>query len=170
MLGNVVNDTLAAPGFPRMSPDGRRIALMVGGDLWVYHTDGRPPIKLTFDGSVTQPLWTPDGRWILYVDNDGDQLRTVPADRVAMPDVASPRGDFHPYGWTPDGSLLAAAFSLSAVSGGTVTDVDIVNFKPDRAAVPRPVVKTSGHGRRTRARTLAGRPLAGVHLRRHRTR
>ena len=24
---------------PRISPDGKRVALMVGGDVWIYHTD-----------------------------------------------------------------------------------------------------------------------------------
>lgn len=32
------------------SPDGRRLALVVSGDVWVNDLEGRPPIKLTFDG------------------------------------------------------------------------------------------------------------------------
>jgi eukaryotic-like serine/threonine-protein kinase len=142
-LGDVVSEPLDAPAFPRMSPDGGRIALIVGGNLWVYHTDGRPPIKLTFDGDPMRPLWTRDGQRIVYVDNrGGGQLRSVPADRVATPEVASPPGRYRPDGWAPDGSLLAATYSMSDMSGGTVTDVDIVKFTPNRAATPQPLVKT----------------------------
>ena len=161
VLGNLVNEPLAAPEYPRLSPDGRRIALVVGGDLWVYRTDGRPAIKLTSSGRVAQPLWTPDGGWILYMDTAGNQLRTVPSDRVAMPDAASPPGIFLPYGWTRDGRVLAAAFSLSTVSGGTVNDVDIVSFKPDPTAVLRPVIKTPAtEGGRGLALSPDGRWLA----------
>jgi hypothetical protein len=62
---------------------------------------------------------------------------------MTAPAVASPPGVFRPYDWTPDGRVLAAAFSLSAVSGGTVTDVDIVSFAPAGGTAPQFVVKTA---------------------------
>ena len=65
VLGTLSNEPLDAPAFPRLSPDGQRIALMVGGDLWVYRTDGRPAIKLTSGGKTALPLWSPDGRRIV---------------------------------------------------------------------------------------------------------
>ena len=34
---------LYAPRNPRLSPDERRLALVVGGDIWVFDLDGRPP-------------------------------------------------------------------------------------------------------------------------------
>ena len=44
--------TAAVPGLgnPRISPDGGRVALISDGDLWVHDLQGRPPIKLTFEG------------------------------------------------------------------------------------------------------------------------
>ena len=50
----------------RLSPEGKRLALIVSGDLWVYDLTGRPPIRLTFDGGNDMPLWTRDGQRLIY--------------------------------------------------------------------------------------------------------
>jgi hypothetical protein len=57
--------------FPRISPDGTRVAVVTAGDIWVYHVDGRPPVRVTFEGSVYSPLWTPDGERIVYETSGG---------------------------------------------------------------------------------------------------
>jgi eukaryotic-like serine/threonine-protein kinase len=142
-LDLIVKDPLASPSFPRVSPDGTRIALTVGGNLWVYHVDGRPPIKLTFDNRLHNPIWTPDGRRILYEDDNGRiPLRWVPADRVAQPEEVGPPGRFHPYGWAPDGSVLATALVARRNADGEVIDTDIVMFKPEAGATVKTVVRT----------------------------
>ena len=145
--GLITRDPLTEPESPRISPDGRRIALIVDGDLWVYHADGRPPIKLTFDGNQSAPIWTPDGRRILYKDNPtgnglDTRIHSVPADRVAAPEIVSPRGHLHPYAWAPDGSLIAAAL-FSEAGTANITDIDIVKFTPGSDAAVHPVVKTT---------------------------
>jgi serine/threonine-protein kinase len=46
--------------FPRLSPDGRRIAVMVtdaGTDIWVYDLAGRTLTRLTFDRTAARPIW-----------------------------------------------------------------------------------------------------------------
>ena len=55
--------------YPRLSPDGRRVALIRSGDIWVADLGGLPPIRLTSDGRERPhftPLWTPDGRRLIY--------------------------------------------------------------------------------------------------------
>ena len=47
----LVEVDVGLPQFPRLSPDATRLALNIGGNLWVYDLAGRPPIKVTFDGS-----------------------------------------------------------------------------------------------------------------------
>ncbi len=55
---------------PRFSPDGKRLAFTSdrgGGDnLWVMDVDGKNPKPITDESFrlVTQPEWSPDGRWI----------------------------------------------------------------------------------------------------------
>ena len=106
------------PANPRVSPDGRRLALIVGTDLWSYDLDGRPPIKLTFDGEHYSPIWTPDGRRIVFEKGGGGgrTLFVVAADGSGMPEPIGPEGHYHPHGWAADGRLV-----VSQVAGGRAT-------------------------------------------------
>ena len=61
---------------PRLSPDGRRLAVRIEGenrDIWVYDLGRRTLSRLTFDpGSDETPVWTPDGKWVTFAgDRDG---------------------------------------------------------------------------------------------------
>jgi serine/threonine-protein kinase len=56
---------------PRLSPDGRRLAVMVttdnNEDIWIYDLVRGTLSPLTFTpGSESGPLWTPDGRRLLF--------------------------------------------------------------------------------------------------------
>ena len=147
----LTNDTLGGAHSPRISPDGKRVALTVGGDVWIYHADRRPPIRVTFDSVVGTPIWSADGRRLVYEDHAlNGQLRSVLTDRVAASEVASPRGHYHPFGWGPDGGVLAAVLSttmnvtaLRTDGSSTVADIDVVTFAPDERATARDLVKTA---------------------------
>jgi hypothetical protein len=52
--------------YPRLSPDGTRLAIFIAGDLWVYDLAGRPPVRLTTGGVGYSPLRTPDGKSVVY--------------------------------------------------------------------------------------------------------
>jgi len=59
-----------------LSPDGKKVALSVLGDtsfdVWVHDIARAIPIRLTFEGDATQPVWTPDGKSIVfYAVRDG---------------------------------------------------------------------------------------------------
>ncbi|MEO7366883.1 MAG: protein kinase, partial [Gemmatimonadaceae bacterium] len=72
---------------PRFSPDGKRIALSIGGtdgsDVWVYEIASGTMQKLTNEGKVNErPEWTPDGKRVLY-RSDRDSTSAIwwqPAD------------------------------------------------------------------------------------------
>jgi len=128
---------LDRPINPKLSPDGRKLALIVGGDLWVYDLDGRPPIKLTFGGNRFAPLWTPDGRRIAHEANS--VVVAVPADvSGGAAEPMSPReGHYHPHGWSADGRDII----LAALPGPSHT-ADIVKFSLQLNEEPQPVVAT----------------------------
>jgi serine/threonine protein kinase/Tol biopolymer transport system component len=100
--------------FPRISPDGRRVAFVSSGDLWIGDLGGRPPIRLTFDGArapVFTPLWTPDGQR-LVIERGGSEpgLWSVAADgRDATPERVLTDGHHHAHAWSADGRELIAA-------------------------------------------------------------
>ncbi|MCY4659109.1 MAG: protein kinase [Acidobacteria bacterium] len=103
-------ENLNDPENPRLSPDGRRLALIVDDDLWVFDLEGRPPIRLTFDGGDNaSPLWTPDGGRIVY-EGDGS-LYSVSADGGGTPEPIGPQGHFHPHAWASNGDLIAVEIS-----------------------------------------------------------
>jgi len=61
--------------YPRISPDGRRIAVTIRGsgglgrDVWVFDIAQRSWSRLTTDGLSDLPIWTPDGRRLVYSSN-----------------------------------------------------------------------------------------------------
>jgi Tol biopolymer transport system component len=63
---------IAAPGTygsPRISPDGKHVALTDGAgnaDVWIHSLNGGAASRITFDGWSHGPLWAPDGRHIVY--------------------------------------------------------------------------------------------------------
>jgi serine/threonine-protein kinase len=56
---------------PRLSPDGQRIAFGLSessefGDIWTYDVASGATSQVTTDGRSGTPLWTPDGRSIVF--------------------------------------------------------------------------------------------------------
>ena len=76
-------DTQAA-----LSPDGTSIAFASGPvnyssfDIYHMNADGTQEQQLTFDGFNTNPIWSPDGTWIVYtsVTSSGADLYRVRPD------------------------------------------------------------------------------------------
>jgi serine/threonine-protein kinase len=75
--------------FPRLSPDGRRLAIAVGEsdrrDVWLWELSSQTMTRLTSEGaSNDRPEWSPDGRHVLYrSDRDRSGIWSRPADLSA---------------------------------------------------------------------------------------
>jgi tricorn protease len=93
------------------SPDikGDNIVFVYGGDLWKVSSAGGAAVRLTsFQGSETQPKFSPDGKWIAFSgEYDGN------VDVYIIPSVGGEpkRLTWHPgadvvSGWTPDGKKV----------------------------------------------------------------
>jgi eukaryotic-like serine/threonine-protein kinase len=60
-----------AYAFPRISPDGTRVAVSIGSmkntNILIWDLAGKTPNRLTFDETADiAPLWTPDGKRIVF--------------------------------------------------------------------------------------------------------
>jgi len=100
---------------PRLSPDGRRIAVevdepdLVNSDVWVYDMAQHTRTRLTFDQSAHRPIWTPDGKRIVYSRGQFSQADlywipvdgTGPAESLLVAPEDQWAGDV-----TPDGRTL----------------------------------------------------------------
>jgi serine/threonine-protein kinase len=125
---------LARAEHPRLSPDARSLALIVARELWKYDVDGRPPVKLTFNGALS-PVWSRDGRRIVYEGDGGDMLRVVMADGSSKAEDVAPKGHFHPHSFTAD-SREVVAFQFAQGNGGTLVSINLQN-----GAKPQPIVE-----------------------------
>ena len=76
---------------PRVSPDGKQVVVTIGptygiGDIWRYDIARETLTRLTFDGKSLVACWTPDGRSIVYQDEDpGFNLMRLFLDSDAAP-------------------------------------------------------------------------------------
>ncbi len=56
---------------PRLSPDGRRMAITVVGtastDIWIYDLRDNTFARLTTEGSNVRAEWSPDGKYVIFV-------------------------------------------------------------------------------------------------------
>jgi len=115
---NGAEQPLAAPARayrqPRLSPDGRRIAVAIEEQetqVWLYDLSRETLTRLTFEGNTNfNPVWTPDGKRITFqsnkegpqnlfwqlADGSGGLERLTTSEYVNAPES-----------WSPDGQLLA---------------------------------------------------------------
>ena len=108
---------------PRLSPDGRRIAVDVieAADrmqVWLYDLARDTFSRFTFDGINRHAVWAPDGKRLAFMSNrdgrqqifwkladgNGDAERLTDGGATAAPDVLN-----IPYSWSRDGRLLTFA-------------------------------------------------------------
>lgn len=111
---------LRAPSDPHLCPDGTRVAYVVGAPdaetdkvastIWIATTDGSvPPRRFTSGPTDTGPRWSPDGRWLAFLSERGDEAQLF----VAPLDGGEPRSlTAAPFGvsapaWSPDSTHLA---------------------------------------------------------------
>jgi Tol biopolymer transport system component len=63
---------------PVLSPDGKSIAFVALGDLWLLPTIGGKPRNLTNDASYDlDPTWSPDGRFLAWSSDRGGGLLQI---------------------------------------------------------------------------------------------
>jgi serine/threonine-protein kinase len=83
-------------GWPRLSPDGKKLAYGTGdfgyGQLWVYDIEFGTSMKLTRSGHNGEPVWSPDGRRLVFDrlrGRDVLELYEVPVDGSGEPQLMS---------------------------------------------------------------------------------
>jgi serine/threonine-protein kinase len=132
---NRVEQPLAAPARayvnPRISPDGRRVAVGFtepDRQIWLYDLSRDTLTRFTFQGNNNLvPFWTPDGKRIAFTSNKDGQ-------RNLFWQLADGSGGLErlttsefvqlPASWSPDGQLLA----FSEVNATTGYDIWVVRL------------------------------------------
>ena len=101
--------------YPRVSPDGRYLALEVrgsgGNNIWVYNFSDSTMSRLTFEGFDIYPEWTPDGRMVSFsrgaVASADRNIYVKAADGSGVAEVFAELPLSQVEGiWSPDGRWL----------------------------------------------------------------
>jgi len=100
---------------PRFSPDGNRLAFSAsngkGSDIWVKDSNRDTPSKLSFlPGTNVEPLWTPDGKFILFLSLNpaAPGLYSIRSDGSGEAKrLSDGKLGERPYSLSPDGKRLA---------------------------------------------------------------
>jgi serine/threonine-protein kinase len=94
---------------PRLSPDGSRVLVTRGGDIWIYDIASGRSSRATRDGVSLMGVWNPTGSQIAYSSSKSGNLEAwvVPVDGSAEPrQLTTLGGQIHVDSWSPDGQLL----------------------------------------------------------------
>jgi eukaryotic-like serine/threonine-protein kinase len=152
----VLPATLRAYNRPKISPDGKRVALDVATgvrkDIWVYDLARGTSQRITTEGEV--PVWTPDGKRLLFI-NDAGALLSAPADGSGAPfTVASrERQGLVPSSVSPDGKTVMGygtnspdLWMLTLPEGSPSAPVNVQPYLADsRSRKAVPMFSPDGH-------------------------
>jgi Tol biopolymer transport system component len=129
---------------PRLSPDERRIAVVVqegqNGDVWIYDRSLATFSRLTSVGTVTSAEWSADGARVLFTAGGGKERSAVweqvasgasPPEKLFESPLLTPLATM-----SPDGKSLL----VNSLSGSSW---DIFRVRLDSERVPRSYVATT---------------------------
>ena len=122
---------------PRLSPDGKRLAVTIGDErahIWVYDLERDALTRLSGpDGNV--PIWTPDGERVTFKSGvETPEIVWQKADGGSTPEKLTSLTNYNsdPNSWSPDGKWLA--FTDSDPKSGA--DIWLLSLEGERKARP----------------------------------
>jgi Tol biopolymer transport system component len=135
----------------RLSPDGTRVAYQVfspttstPGTIWVYDITRGVSSRVTFDNDVIddRPVWSPDGKYILYNRFQDNTMRRVLSSGLGGEESVLEKA--YPDDWSSDGKWIAydtgtpaqiGLYDVAAKKGSVLLNVKSANhdarFSPD---------------------------------------
>jgi len=131
---------------PRLSPDGKKVAVEKGdpqSDIWIYEVAGPVRVRFTASGRNFSPVWSPDGRRLLFTNIGGANTTSSTANMMIGPtnggeNVAAlnPSDVYqNPTDWSRDGKFILFQRGDTGVSELWATEVRA-------GSTPFPLVKS----------------------------
>jgi serine/threonine protein kinase len=134
--GAVLGTSGEAGGVVAISPDGKKLAGDPRGDTWVLEFARGTATQLTFGSGNTNPIWSPDARYIAYWKGGAGIYRKLANGAGLEEALVRSTGLTFPKSWSPDGRFILYA----QVKPGTGADLLAIPMEPD--AKPFVVVQT----------------------------
>ena len=127
---------------PRLSPDGLEIAVQTvesAAAIWIHDTQRGVRTQLPFDGFASSPLWTPDGKRLVFrgARAGNTNLYWIPKDASSPAErltTDASKADY-PASWTPDGRVLIF-LQCTSPTECDISALSIQDRKPWRVQTP----------------------------------
>ena len=121
---------------PRISPDGRRIALdnitPDGRDIWTYSDETRDLTRVTFQRDAHDPVWSLDGKGLTYLAGSGGRLDIF---RTVLGTTLAPRAESTAVELSYTGTPMRSGGFLSVVTGTAGHGLDVVRLASRGGAI-----------------------------------
>jgi Tol biopolymer transport system component len=125
--GAVLGTSGEAGGVIAISPDGKKLAGDPRGDTWVLEFARGTATQLTFGSGNTNPIWSPDARYIAYWKGGAGIYRKLANGAGLEEALVRSTGLTFPKSWSPDGRFILYA----QVKPGTGADLLAIPVEPD---------------------------------------
>ncbi|MBI5195453.1 MAG: PD40 domain-containing protein [Nitrospirae bacterium] len=109
---------------PFWSPDGKEIAFVDKGGLFIISADGSNKNRKIVNGILRVPRWSPDGEYISYVDREGLKIISPQGKHIKL---IYPDNHVQMPIWSPDSKWIV--FYLSELQGEKSSGVFTVNIE-----------------------------------------
>jgi len=135
----------ATPGtyaLPRLSPDGRKLAFVLDGEVAVYELERDTTTRLTSTRQSNAPVWAPDGRHIVF--ESGTSVFWTRSDGAGDPQrLLESSNNSVPWSMSSDGRRLAY-FEVNPDTGFDIWTLPLDFSDPNhpRAGKPEPFLRT----------------------------
>ena len=109
---------------PGISPDGREIAFVSGGDIWsVPSSGGDARLLAAHEATERRPLYSPDGQWLAFMSTrtGGGDIYVLSLATGALSRVTHDDGPEQLDAWSPDSRWIY--FSSSTRDIGSMNDI-----------------------------------------------
>jgi Tol biopolymer transport system component len=127
-----------------VSPDGKSVVFSAGTatagpNLYTIPIEGGKPKQITSGGRPCYPCWSPDGRWIAYLNVEiiGDEKRTatvfkIPRDGGEAQKIMTESASVTEAGldWSPDGKTIAYFSKKADTPAGTLNLIPVDGGEP----------------------------------------
>jgi serine/threonine-protein kinase len=137
---------------PHFSPDGTRLALGIeakGVDLYVYEFQSDVLSRLTFFGQLTyNPIWTPDGKHIVYQFGRGDTqaLAWIRSDGAGESQkLLEGKALVEPHSISPDGRRVAYQQRSDTNFDIWTMPLDVTDPDHPKPGMPEPFAHTTAN-------------------------
>ncbi|MFM1555627.1 MAG: peptidase S41, partial [Limisphaerales bacterium] len=118
---------------PALSPDGKRLAFVYRGDIWIANSTGGRAVPVTSHVALdAYPVFSPDGNWIAFGSRRHGQwdVFVIPALGGGARQLTWHSGSELPFGWNADSSRICFTARRDSPRYGLYT-VDVSTFRSE---------------------------------------